>query len=75
LANQNDSKKIFSFLNNVGIINIDENEQSVFVGVPNEFIMTQIKKFFGKQIKETIKEIYNSQFDTKFVIYTPFANG
>lgn len=75
LANQNDPKKIFSFLNNVGIINIDENEQSVFIWVPNEFVMTQVKKFFGKQIKETIREIYNSQFDTKFVIYTPFANG
>jgi chromosomal replication initiation ATPase DnaA len=56
-------------------VNIDEQEQSVFVGVPNEFVMTQVKKFFGKQIKETIKAIYNTQFDTKFVIYTPFTNG
>jgi hypothetical protein len=37
--------------------------------------MTQVRKFFGKQIKETIKNIYNEQFDTRFVVYTPFSNG
>ncbi len=75
LATQNDPKKIFSFLSNVGIVNIDEKEQSVFIWIPNEFVMTQVKKFFGKQLKETIKDIYNPHFDTKFVIYTPFTNG
>ena len=75
LATQNDPKKIFSFLSNVGIVNIDEQEQAVFVWVPNEFVMTQVRKFFGKQLKETIKEIYNPHFDTKFVVYTPFSNG
>ncbi len=75
LAKQCDPKKIFSFLQNVWIVNIDEKEQAVYIWVANEFVMTQVKKFFGKQIKDTIKEIYNSQFDTKFVIYTPFSNG
>jgi len=37
--------------------------------------MTQVKKFFGKQLKESVKEIYNPQFDTKFAVYTPFNNG
>ena len=75
LATQNDPKKIFSFLKNVWIVNIDENEQAVYVWVPNEFVMTQVKKFFGKQLKESVKEIYNPQFDTKFAVYTPFNNG
>jgi len=74
LATQNDSKKIFSFLKNVWIINIDEHEQCVYIWVANEFIMTQIKKFFWKQIKEAIKTVYNPQFDVKYVIYTPFTN-
>ena len=75
LATHNDPKKIFSFLNNVWIVNIDENEQTVYVWVPNEFVMTQVKKFFGKQLKDAVKEIYNQQFDTKFAVYTPFNNG
>lgn len=37
--------------------------------------MTQVKKFFGKHLKETIKDVYNPQFDTKFIVYTPFNNG
>lgn len=75
LSTYNDSKKIFSFLQNVWIINIDEKEQVVYVWVSNEFIMSQVKKFLGKQIAESIKEVYNSQFETKFVIYVPFSNG
>ncbi|MCK9467436.1 MAG: chromosomal replication initiator protein DnaA, partial [Candidatus Absconditabacterales bacterium] len=68
-------RKIFTFLQKAGIISIDEKEQKVYIGLANEFAMSQVKKFLGKQIKETIKEIYNSQFDTEFVIYTPFSSG
>ncbi len=74
LATQCDTKKIFAFLKNVGIINIDEHEQKVYIGISNEIAMAQIKKFLGKQIKESIKTVYNPQFDVEFVIYTPFLN-
>ena len=74
LATQCDTKKIFAFLKNVWIVNIDEHEQKVFVWVSNEIAMAQIKKFLGKQIKESIKTVYNPQFDVDFVIYVPFAN-
>ena len=56
------------------IVNIDEHEQKVYVGVSNEISMASIKKFLGKQIKESIKTVYNPQFDVDFVIYTPFLN-
>ena len=74
LATQCDTKKIFAFLKNVWIVNIDEHEQKVYVWVSNEIAMAQIKKFLGKQIKESIKTVYNPQFDVDFVIYTPFLN-
>jgi len=74
LATKCDTKKIFAFLKNVWIVNIDEHEQKVYVWVSNEIAMAQIKKFLGKQIKESIKTVYNPQFDVDFVIYTPFLN-
>ena len=74
LATKCDTKKIFAFLKNVWIVNIDEHDQKVFIWVSNEIAMAQIKKFLGKQIKESIKTVYNPQFDVDFVIYTPFLN-
>ena len=74
LSTQYDHKKIFSFLNKTWIVNIDEHEKSVYVWVANEFILSQVKKFLAKWIKEAIHAIYNPQFDVKFVIYTPFNN-
>jgi chromosomal replication initiation ATPase DnaA len=44
-------------------------------GVPNEFVLTQTKKFFAKSLKESINAIYNPQFSIKFIIYAPFASN
>lgn len=74
LSTQHDHRKIFSFLNKTWIVNIDENEKSVYVWVANEFILSQVKKFLAKWIKEAIHTVYNPQFDVKFTIYTPFNN-
>lgn len=74
LSTQCDPKKIFSFLKNTGIVNIDDHDNVVYVWIPNEFTMAQVKKFLGKQIKESVKNIYNPQCDVKFVIYEPFNN-
>ncbi len=73
LAQQQDHKKILSFLCKVGIIDIDEHDKIVTFGVPNEFILTQIKKFFGKPLKESVNETYNPHFSVKFIIYQKFS--
>ena len=73
LAMHHDQKKILSFLNKVGIVNIDDHEKTVYVGVPNEFVLTQAKKFFAKAIKDAINEVYNPQYGVKFVLYAKFA--
>jgi chromosomal replication initiation ATPase DnaA len=74
LASSNDPKKIFSFLNKVGIVDIDEKEKMVYIGVSNEFVFTQVKKFFQKSIKEAIESLYNPQFGIKIIVYPPFLN-
>lgn len=75
LAQQQDHKKIVSFLNKVGILDLNEQEKTVVFGVPNEFILTQVKKFFAKPLKESINEVYNNQFSVKFIVYPKFANN
>ena len=74
LATKCDTKKIFAFLKNVWIVNIDEHEQKVYIWVSNEIAISSIKKFLGKEIKESIRTVYNPQFNVDFVIYTPFLN-
>ena len=59
----------------VGIIDLDEHDKVVIFGVPNEFILTQVKKFFAKPLKESINEVYNPHFTVKFVVYAKFANN
>jgi chromosomal replication initiator protein len=74
LGQQQDHKKILSFLCKVGIVDIDEQDKTVTFGVPNEFILTQIKKFFSKPLKESINATYNPHFGVKFVIYQNFSS-
>jgi chromosomal replication initiation ATPase DnaA len=75
LAQQQDHKKILSFLCKVGILDLDEQEKMVVFGVPNEFVLTQAKKFFAKSLKESINDVYNPHFSIKFVIYSKFSNN
>lgn len=75
IAIKEDHKKILSFLAKVSIVAIDEKEKIVHIGVPNEFVLTQVKKFFQKSIKDAVNAVYNPQFMIKFVIYSGFAGS
>lgn len=75
LAQQEDHKKILSFLGKVGILDLDEKDKVVIFGVPNEFILTQVKKFFSKPLKEAINAVYNPHFSVKFILYTKFSSN
>ncbi|MDR0281870.1 MAG: hypothetical protein LBI53_00650 [Candidatus Peribacteria bacterium] len=72
---QHDHKKLVAFLAKVGILNIEESEKKVYIGFPNEFVLTQAKKIFNKSFKEAIKTLYNQQFEVEYIIYPPFSNG
>lgn len=75
LAANHDHKKIFSFLNKVGVVDIDEKEKLVYIWVSNEFVLTQVKKIFQKDLKEAVNVVYNPQFSIKLMVYPPFLNG
>jgi len=67
-----DHKKIVSFLLKVSVIWIDEDNKKVIIWVPNEFVKTQVNKFFKKDLGSVIKEIYNNQFDLDIVVFQDF---
>ena len=75
ISSQHDHKKLVTFLAKVGILNVEESEKRVYIGFPNEFVLTQAKKIFNKSFKEAIKTLYNQQFEIEYMIYTPFSNG
>jgi chromosomal replication initiation ATPase DnaA len=75
LAQQQDKKKIVSFLNKCGIIGIDEKAKKVYLGVPNEFVASQIKKFFLKKLNSILQEVFSPQFSFKLEVFPPFQSG
>jgi|GEM_PF-218527 len=75
LGQNHDPKKIFTFLSKSGIVSIDEKSKHVFIGVANEFSLSQIKKFLNKGINQAIEDVYNPQFSVKLVCFGPFQTG
>jgi len=57
-----DPKKIISFLGQACITKIDEEDFCIIIGVPNEFILVQVKKFFGDILQQAVKEVYNPHY-------------
>lgn len=43
--------------------------------MPNEFVMSQVKKFFMKAIKEAVHVVYNPQYTAKIVVYAGFQKN
>lgn len=75
LAGKFDHKKILSFLNKAGVVSIEDKEKCVYIWVPNEFVMSQVKKFFFKAIKEAVHVVYNPQYTAKIVVYVWFQKN
>lgn len=70
LALSYDTKKMFSFLNKCTIYEINEEQKTVIIAVPNEFVVTQIRKFFLDGLNDSIKECYNAQYNVELVVNT-----
>ncbi len=75
LGQHYDIKKIFTFLSKSGIVAIDEKTKHIYVGVANEFSLSQIKKFLTKGLNQAIEDVYNPQFSLKLICYAPFQAG
>lgn len=72
LSRDHDPKKIISFLNKSWIIAFDDQKKILHMWVSNEFLLTQIKKFFHKSLLKIVKNRYNSPFTIQYHIYAPF---
>lgn len=75
ISHHDDSKKIVSFLSKCGCLSIDDKEQVIYIWLPNEFVLLQVKKFFGKSLQAAIQQIYNTHFKPKLVVFQPFQSG
>lgn len=75
LATYLDSKKILSFLNQCGISSIDEDNQIIFISVPNEFVKTQVNKFFITEIDNCIAEVHSPHYKAQLVVDPWFVTG
>ena len=58
LSQTEDTKKIMSFLSKCCILSIDEADKTIWIGVPNEFVVQQLKKFFHSPLQQAISTIY-----------------
>lgn len=65
---------ILSFLGSCGVVAIDEKHKKLEIGVPNEFVLGQAKKFFAKSLKSAVQMTYNQQFSYDFIIFKPFQS-
>jgi len=74
-AQTHDAKKLTSFLTKCGILGIDEKATTVHLGVPNEFVHSQVKKFLQKALQTSLEETYNPQYKLSIMLYEPFQVG
>jgi chromosomal replication initiation ATPase DnaA len=72
LLKESDPKKVVSFLSRCGVIEINQSSQEIVIGVPNEFVLTQVKKFFHKAMNQAVQETYNPSFKPIYRIYQDF---
>jgi len=71
LATNHDPKKIISFFSYACLLDCDIDKHRCTIGVSNEFILTQIKKFFAGDLSTIIKDILDPQATLNFEIFTP----
>lgn len=74
ISTREDPKKIYSFLWKCWILSIEEKTKEIYIWVPNEFIQSQVKKFFKKELEASIQEVYSDWFKIKIAVYSKFQS-
>ena len=72
---QHDSKKILTFLSKCAVISIDEQAQTVHLWVPNDFVLSQVNKFFKKPLADAVHTSYNADYSLNIVSHPELQNG
>jgi len=75
LAIHHDHKKILSFLARCALIQIDDQAQDIHVGIPNEFVASQVKKFFGEDMQKSVHQVYGNRFSLRLSVFPPLQKG
>lgn len=73
ISRDHDAKKIISFLTKAWILNIDDKKQIIHIWVSNEFLLTQVKKFFHKALTNSVQQKYAETYKVKYHIYTALS--
>lgn len=75
LAHDANPNAIRSFLWRCGVVSLDAEGQEVVIGAPNDFVLSQVKKFFAPSIKKIIAELYHQPYKVQYVIHPSFGDG
>lgn len=68
LAKEHDARKLLSFLNKCCILGIDDQHSLVYLGIPNDFVALQVKKFFHDSLQAWVQQIFSENYN-----YTPLV--
>jgi chromosomal replication initiator protein len=68
LAKSHDTKKIVSFLSKCCVVSIQDDEKAVRIGVPNEFVLQQLKKFFHSDLQKALHEVHAPWFKIAYSV-------
>lgn len=75
LIKHEDPKKIAWFLAKCCVLWIDEQKKQVHIGIPNQFVESQVRKFFKKPLTKAVQESFESHYTPHFVLYTQLQSG
>ncbi len=75
VAKSEDPKKILSFLNKCAVVGIDEKEKIVRIGISNDFVFQQVRKFFIKPLNKSVQETFNPIYKVELITYSDLQNG
>lgn len=74
LSKTHDTKKVLSFLSKCCVVSIQEDEKTVWIGVPNEFVLQQLKKFFHTDLQRALQEVHASGYKIAYSIIPELTN-
>jgi chromosomal replication initiator protein len=66
---------IRSFLGRCAIMALDTEERVITLWAPNDFVLSQVKKFFASPIKSIVRSIYKQDYRVEYFVHPDFQHG
>lgn len=74
LSKSHDPKKILSFLSKCCVVSIQEEEKTVWIGSPNDFVLQQLKKFFHTDLQRGVHEVHAPGYKVAYSTIPELSN-